>query len=130
MNEIAPPAAPAPPPDSETGGLIDIQQFGAIELEIGHVVACEAVPKSEKLLKLRVDLGESSGPRQILAGIGKAYRPEDLVDTDIVVVANLKPAKLMGQESQGMLLAATNAEGLPVVVRPHAGGIAPGTRVK
>jgi methionyl-tRNA synthetase len=74
MAEIAPvPAAPAaggPTPSNE----IDIQQFLATELKVGRVVACESVPKSEKLLKLRVDLGEPSGPRQVIAGIAKAYR--------------------------------------------------------
>jgi len=130
MSEISSGAAPPEAPEAPRDDRIDIQQFASVELKIGHVLGCEAIPKSEKLLKLSVDLGEASGPRQILAGIAKAYRPEDLVDTDIVVVANLKPARLMGHESQGMLLAATDADGQPVIVRPHAAGIAPGTRVK
>jgi methionyl-tRNA synthetase len=118
------------PPKKDEKPMIEIDQFLNVELKIGRVLACENLPKSEKLLKLSVDLGEESGPRQILAGIAKAYRPEDLVGTEIVVVANLKPAKLMGHESQGMLLAATDAEGRPIVVRPHQPGAAPGTRVK
>jgi len=130
MSEIAPPAAAgggaSTPPDAN---LIDIERFASVELKVGDVLACEAVPKSEKLLKLSVDLGEGS-PRQIVAGIAKAYRPEDLVGTQVVVVANLKPAKLMGNLSQGMLLAATDGEGLPILVRPHSAGIAAGTRVK
>jgi methionyl-tRNA synthetase len=65
-----------------------------------------------------------------VAGIGKAYTPEELVDHQVVVVANLKPAKLMGVESRGMILAATDADGKPILVRPHAPGAANGTRVK
>jgi methionyl-tRNA synthetase len=122
--------APAPEVKSDGKTMIEIDQFLNVELKIGRVLACENLPKSEKLLKLSVDLGEASGPRQILAGIAKAYRPEELVGTEIVVVANLKPAKLMGHESQGMLLAATDPDGRPIVVRPHAPGAAPGTRVK
>ncbi len=133
MSEIAPPAAPAPAEPvaaaTQETPRIDIQQFGAVELKVGRVLSCESVPKSEKLLKLSVDLGEL-GPRQILAGIAKAYKPENLVGSEVVIVANLKPAKLMGLESQGMVLAATDAEGLPILVRPHAPGSAPGTRVK
>lgn len=88
--------------------LIGIEDFAKIELKVGTVVAAERVEKSEKLIKLKVDIGEE---RQLVAGIGKAYTPEDLVGKKIVVLANLKPAKLMGVESQGMLLAATDSEG-------------------
>jgi methionyl-tRNA synthetase len=88
--------------------LIGIEDFARIELKIGTVIAAEKVEKSEKLIKLKVDIGEE---RQIVAGIGKAYAPEDLIGKKIVVLANLKPAKLMGIESQGMLLAATDSEG-------------------
>ncbi len=130
MTEIAPPPAPAPAPAEGTANLIDIAHFTTVELRIGNVIACEALPKSEKLLKLRVDLGEPAGPRQVLAGIAKAYTPEELVGTQVVIVANLKPAKLMGQESQGMVLAATDADGRPILLRPHAAGAAPGARVK
>lgn len=125
MAEIAPPPAPAPAASDRIG----IQQFTSVELRVGRVVTCEAVPKSEKLLKMQVDLGEPA-PRQVLAGIAKAYRPEELVGTEVVVVANLEPAKLMGLESQGMVLASTDPEGRPILVRPHAEGTAPGTRVK
>jgi methionyl-tRNA synthetase len=130
MSEIAPTPA-APTADAATAtNQIDIQQFLATELKVGKVVACEAVPKSEKLLKLRVDLGEPAGPRQVIAGIAKAYRPEELVDTEVILVANLKPAKLMGMESQGMVLATTDADGQPILLRPHKAGSPPGTRVK
>ena len=75
---------------------------------MGKVITAERVPKSSKLLKLQVDLG--SEQRQIVAGIGKKYEPDSLVGQLIVVVANLKPAKLMGVESQGMVLAAGEGE--------------------
>ncbi len=88
--------------------LIAIDDFAKVELKVGKVVAAEKVEKSEKLLKLRVDIGEE---RQIVAGIAKSYTPDDLIGKKIVVVANLKPAKLMGIESHGMLLAATDEEG-------------------
>jgi methionyl-tRNA synthetase len=84
------------------------------------------VPKSEKLLKLQVSLGTEQ--RQIVAGIGKKYEPDQLVGKTIVIVANLKPAKLMGIESQGMVLAAGDAEvrGLATILEE----VDPGTKVK
>ncbi len=144
MAEITPPPVPAPeavaatppagapaaePKSEGTANLIDIAHFGTVELKVGKVLSCENLPKSEKLLKMMVDLGEER-PRQILAGIAKAYRPEELTGTQVVIVANLKPAKLMGQESQGMVLAATDVEGRPILLRPHAEGVPTGTRVK
>jgi methionyl-tRNA synthetase len=89
--------------------LIAIDDFAKVELRVGRVAAAEKVEKSEKLLKLRVDIGTEE--RQIVAGIAKAYTPDDLIGKKIVVVVNLKPAKLMGIESHGMLLAATDEEG-------------------
>ena len=88
--------------------LIAIDDFAKVELKVGKVISAEKVEKSEKLLKLKVDIGEE---RQIVAGIAKSYAPDDLIGKKIVVVANLKPAKLMGIESHGMLLAATDEEG-------------------
>jgi len=129
MAELAPPPATATPAEAAPDDRIDIKQFGTVHLRVGKVVACEAVPKSEKLLKLRVDLGESE-PRQVLAGIAKEYAPEELVGTQVVVVANLKPAKLMGLESQGMVLAATDPEGRPILLRPHKEGALPGGTVR
>ncbi len=96
--------------------LIGIEDFAKIELKVGTVIAAERVEKSEKLIKLKVDIGEE---RQIVAGIGKAYAPEDLIGKKIVVLVNLKPAKLMGIESQGMLLAATDSEGTLSVLTPE-----------
>jgi methionyl-tRNA synthetase len=89
--------------------LIGIEDFAKIKLKVGVVIEAERVEKSAKLIKMKVDTGEE---RQIVAGIGKAYTPEDLVGKKIVVLVNLIPAKLMGVESQGMLLAATDSEGL------------------
>ena len=86
----------------------------------------EVVEGSEKLLKLKVDLGAEA--RQIIAGIGKVYPPETLVGREIVIVANLEPRELMGLESQGMLLAADNAS-VPVLFSPDS-EVPPGSIVK
>jgi len=88
---------------------ITINDFRKLDLRAAKVVNCERVPKSQKLLKLEVELG--SERRQVIAGIAHQYKPEDLVGKTIVVVANLEPAKLMGQESHGMLLAAQDDKG-------------------
>ncbi|MEZ5313809.1 MAG: methionine--tRNA ligase [Thermoanaerobaculia bacterium] len=124
-------AAAAPYPAAAEAAPVTIDQFFAVELKVGTVREADRVPKSEKLIRLQVDLGEET-LRQLVAGIGKAYTPEELVGTQVVVVANLKPAKLMGVESRGMILAATDGEGRPVLIRPAAGpaGVADGTRVK
>ncbi len=88
--------------------LIGIEDFMKIKLRVGKVLSAERVKGSKKLIKLIVDIGEQ---RQIVAGIGEQYSPEDLIGKFIVVLSNLKPAKLMGVESQGMLLAATGNDG-------------------
>ena len=100
----------------EETNLISIQDVAKVELRIGKVISAERVKKSDKLLCLQVDTG---GLRQIVAGIGKAYTPEDLVNRKIVVVTNLQPAKLMGVESQGMLLAATGSDNVPIILMPE-----------
>ncbi|MCK4910633.1 MAG: methionine--tRNA ligase [Thermodesulfovibrionales bacterium] len=113
-------------------GLINIKDFAKVELKTAKVLEAERVEGSEKLIKLQVDSGEAGQPeqtRQIVAGIGKAYTPEELVGKIVVVVANLKPAKLMGVESQGMLLAATGDDGEPVILSPEK-ETAPGLRIK
>jgi len=101
----------------EEDNLIEIGQFFETSLKVATVIEAEEVPKSKKLLKLQVDLGEES-PRQIIAGIKEFYKPEDLINSQICVVANLKPAKLMGMISQGMLLAAKDEDGLSLI-RPE-----------
>ena len=98
-------------------GLITIDQFFQTSLKVGTVLEAEEVPKSSKLLKLKVDLGEES-PRQIVAGIREYYSAQSLVGTQVCVVANLKPAKLMGMLSEGMILAAKDEDGL-CLIRPE-----------
>jgi methionyl-tRNA synthetase len=107
--------------------VIAIDKFFETELKVGTIQAAERVPKSEKLIKLSVDLGEET-PRQIVAGIGLAYQPEELVGKQVAVVANLQPAKLMGIESQGMVLAAS-IDGKPVLLHPDK-QVPTGTQVK
>lgn len=106
---------------------ISIDQFFQTELKAGTVKTAERVPKSEKLVKLAVDLGEEN-LRTLVAGIGLAYTPEELVDRQVIVVSNLQPAKLMGIESQGMVLAAS-IDGKPVLLRPDI-PVPNGTRVR
>jgi methionyl-tRNA synthetase len=106
--------------------MINYDDFAKIELKIARVMEAEAVPDSDKLIRLQLSLGEES--RQIVAGIGKAYAPEDLIGKEIVIVANLEPRKLMGVESNGMLLAASDEDG-PVLLVPEL-DVPPGTGVK
>jgi len=105
-------------PKEEGIALIGIDQFFQIALKVGTVIKAEEVPKSKKLLLLQVDIGEEQ-PRQVVAGIKEWYSAESLLDTQVCVVANLKPAKLMGMKSEGMLLAAKDADGLSLI-RPEA----------
>lgn len=107
--------------------MINIDHFKAVELKVGTVLSGERVEGSDKLLKLSVDTGEPV-PRQILAGIGKVYAPEALVGKQIVVVANLEPRSLMGLESQGMLLAASDESG-PAFLSPER-AVPPGTSIR
>ena len=116
---ISTPTAPASP-------QITIDEFMKVQLKTATILSAERVPKSEKLIKLQVSLGTEQ--RQIVAGIGKKYEPDALVGKTIVIVANLKPAKLMGIESQGMVLAAGDADvrGLLTIQEE----VDPGTKVK
>ncbi len=122
----APASAAAPSPVAPP--QITIDEFMKIQLKTAKVLNAERVPKSEKLLKLQVSLGEGTEQRQIVAGIGKKYEPEALIGKTIIIVANLKPAKLMGIESQGMVLAAGDSEvsGLATILEE----VDPGTKVK
>ena len=118
----AAPAAPAAPVDDR----ISIEDFQKIRLKTAKIVAAERVPKSNKLMRLQVDLGGEQ--RQIVAGIAAQYEPEALLGRNVVVVANLKPAKLMGVESNGMVLAASVGEaGEPVLLDVPA-EVPPGAR--
>ena len=125
----APPApAPAAATPAETSdSRIAIDDFMKVELRAARILEAEAVPKSKKLIKLKVDVGTEQ--RTILAGIAEAYQPEELVNRMVVVVANLKPAKLMGIESNGMLLAASAEGGKPTLVAVPD-GVEPGWRVR
>ncbi|NCS87977.1 MAG: methionine--tRNA ligase subunit beta, partial [Ignavibacteria bacterium] len=86
-----------------------IDDFMKIELRTARIIEAERVKKSDKLIKLKVDLGFEQ--RQVIAGIGKSFEPEELINKKVVVAANLKPAKLMGLESQGMILAVEKEDG-------------------
>lgn len=92
----------------EAANLVEMNEFSRIEIKVGKILEAAAVEKSDKLVLLKVDVGKTI---QVVAGIGKAYRPEELAGKYLAVVTNLKPAKLMGLESQGMLLATDSEEG-------------------
>ena len=96
-------AAAKAPEKPEGCALIGIDDFMNVELRTAKVIACEPVPKAKKLLKLQLDLGYEQ--RQVVSGIAKFYSPEQLVGRKLIVVANLKSAKLCGVESNGMILA-------------------------
>jgi methionyl-tRNA synthetase len=122
----------ARPPESapvvpSAGERISIDDFMKVELRVAKVLTAEKVEKSKKLLKLSVDVGTKH--RTLVAGIAEAYEPESLVGKTVVVVFNLKPAKLMGIESNGMVLAASPDGGKPIVVT-FENPPDPGTRVR
>jgi methionyl-tRNA synthetase len=117
-DSVVPPGPPAPPPGGGAQEKITIDDFKKVDLRIGKVLRCEPVAKSEKLLKLQVEIGTEQ--RQIVAGIARHYRPEDLAGKLVVVVSNLLPATLMKEESHGMVLAATDADGRLVIVTPES----------
>jgi len=121
------PGAPGVPPVTATADRISIDDFMKVELRTAKVLAAERVPKSKKLLKLQVDVGTEH--RTLVAGIADAYEPEALVGRTVVIVFNLKPATLMGVESNGMVLAASPEGGKPTVVGFDV-ELPPGTRVR
>jgi methionyl-tRNA synthetase len=126
----AAPAAPAAPPAAApvtNDARIGIEDFLKVELKVAKVREASAMPKSKKLIRLLVDVGEPE-PRTILAGIAEGYQPEQLVGRTIVIVANLKPRPMMGTESNGMVLAAS-AEGQPPILVAADDSLPPGTRV-
>ncbi len=116
-------------PEVDMEGLITFKQFGEVELRVAEIITAEKIKKANKLLKLTVKAPEE---RTLVAGIAKHYDPEELVGKKVIIVANLKPAKLMGITSQGMVLAAkeTDADGNErLVLSTVSGDIAPGSRV-
>ncbi|MBE3578256.1 MAG: methionine--tRNA ligase [Limnochordales bacterium] len=112
----------------EGADLISIEEFARIELRVARVLAAEKVAGADKLLRLEIDLGGER--RQIVAGIARFYTPEEMVGKEIVVVANLKPAKLRGIVSEGMLLAATSADGQSLALVTPERPVGPGAKVK
>ena len=110
-------SAPADKAPEGTTTFIDIAKFKEVTLRVGHILTAEKVEKADKLLKFTVEVGDEV--RTIVSGIAKYYTPEEMVGKQVVVVANLKPAKLRGIESQGMLLCAVTAEGDVVIVSPE-----------
>ena len=111
---------------AEVRQLIGIDEFAKVDLRVGEIKQAELVEKSKKLLKLKVDIGTEE--RQVVAGIAEHYKPEELIGKKILLVANLKPAKLMGIESQGMVLAA-GGDGRLVLIG-FDGEVKSGTKVK
>ncbi len=105
-------------PKKKEESIITIDQFFETSLKIGTIIEAQEVEKSDRLLKLKVDLGEEK-TRQIIAGIKEFYTPADLINTQVCIVANLKPAKIMGMLSEGMLLAAKDKDGVSLM-RPES----------
>ncbi len=104
---------------------VSFKEFSRLDLRIGRIVEAERVERSEKLIRLIVDLGNEK--RQLVGGLYPHYSPEELVGREIVVVANLKPKKMFGLVSQGMLLAAVY-DGKPVLITPEK-EVPPGSKV-
>jgi methionyl-tRNA synthetase len=113
-------------PAAAAAGEITIDDFAKIDLRVATVIAAERVPKTDKLIKLQVKIGDEE--RTIVSGIAQHYEPENLIGKNVIVIANLKPAKLRGIESRGMVLAASDGEGNLVLA--DAPGIASGSKVK
>ena len=119
QNNEAAPVTPTPQVvETNTVGVssfIEIGDFAKVDLRVGQVLSAERIPKTDKLLLMKIDIGEAE-PRQVLAGIAQYYEPEALINRKVVIVANLQPRKLRGYESQGMVVAASyGEEGRPVI---------------
>jgi methionyl-tRNA synthetase len=125
--EAAPAATAAAPAGTAAEGVITIDDLVKVDMRLGLVLSGERVPKSDKLLELKVDIGEPE-PRTILAGIGKHYEPEQLVGKRLAVVTNLAPRAMMGRTSHGMVLAVSDERGLSVLSPDK--DITPGVKVK
>jgi len=124
ISKLGIPEAPEKKSDEE----ITIDDFKRIKLRVALIKNAERVPKSEKLLKLKIEVGNEE--RQLVAGIAKSYQPEELIGRKVLIVANLKPAKLFGLDSQGMILAVDSGEEGKVKIVEIDGSIAPGTLAK
>ena len=128
MGKVPEHSAGAQTPTAPVSDLITIDDFSKVDLRVGEVKSAEPVKGADKLLHLKVDIGEPE-PRTIVAGIALAYRPEQLIGRKVVIVANLAPRKLRGFTSQGMIVAASLEDGSPVLAGFHE-EIAPGARLK
>lgn len=107
--------------------MISLKDFQKADLRVGRVLSAEAVPESNKLLKLSIDFGPEIGQRTIMSGIKKQYAPEALVGRQIVAILNLEPRKIAGSTSEGMVLSAESEQG-PVLIVPLI-GVLPGSCV-
>ena len=107
--------------------MVSFEDFYKLELKVGTVLEAEDVEGSEKLIKLKVDLGEEI-PRQVLAGVKQWYKSAEFVDKQVVVVANLEPRMMMGLESQGMMLAADSEDGPVFLTVPKK--VPAGTKIR
>jgi methionyl-tRNA synthetase len=126
MADPVPPAAPVPAPLPAAPASITIDDFKKVVLKVGKVVEASAHANANKLLVLKVDLGNGE-VRQVVSGIKQWYTPEQLVGKSVVVVANLAPAVLRGVESQGMVLAASSGD--QVILLSPEKDAAPGSKV-
>ena len=113
-NKKAKAEAPAKAPEAQAVELVTIDEFCKVKLKTAKVVAAEKLEGADKLLKLKIDIGEAE-PRPLVAGVAKYYSPEEILGKTIVVVSNLQPAKIRGAESRGMLLAAKAGKDLRLV---------------
>lgn len=107
--------------------IVNFDQFAALDLRVGKVMTCEPIENSEKLYRLKVDFGEE-GERTILSGIQKFYTPEELIEKQFIFIINLEPRKMMGEESQGMILAAEGEE-KPLLLIPNSDAV-PGSAIR
>ncbi len=111
-----------------TTPTIEFQDFLKVDLRVARILTVEDIPGSDKLYKLGLDDGRLNAPRTICAGIKQHYKPEELVNRFIVIVANLAPRKMRGIESSGMLLAAGDVNGKVILIQPSA-DVLPGSKV-
>jgi methionyl-tRNA synthetase len=113
-----------------TAAKIPFSTFAQVELRVAQIEQVEEVPGSNKLYKLQISLGSEEPKRQLVSGIKKFYTPEDLLNKKIIIVSNLEPAKIMGLESQGMLLAAEDPATGVVSLLQTDQNLAPGSKVR
>ena len=126
MEESKPGSSNQQPETRNQKPVIQYDDFAKLELKTGTVVSCEKVEKADKLLKLKVDLGNEK--RTIVSGIALHYKPEEVVGKQVIVVTNLAPRKMKGIESQGMILTAEDSDGKLQLLKPE-NNVAPGSNV-